>query len=371
MKVAIVHDWLTAYGGAERVIEDWLAIWPEATVFTLVYDKKHMPKRFENYHIVTTYVQKFPRATKWYKKYLSFMPKAFESLDLSGYDVVISSSSCCAKGVLSPVTAPHICYCHTPTRYVWDMYYEYRRHAGLLTRLCMPGMIHKVREWDYLAAQRVDFFTCNSNFINKRIRKYYHRDALTIYPGVRMNPNPVVESDDFYLCVSRFTYYKRLDLAVAACTKLGKKLVVVGGGEEEKHLRKIAGPTVEFKGRLSDEEVFALMPHAKAFLFPGEEDFGSTPVEAQSSGVPVLAYGRGGILETVREGDTGLFFREQTVDAVCACIGQFEKQGVTYSRQQIHDYARKFSQEVYRPKFKAYVEKCVEDWKNLQPEVLE
>lgn len=371
MKVAIVHDWLTAYGGAERVIEDWLAIWPDATLFTLVYDKKHMPERFRKYHIVTTYLQHFPRATKWYKKYLSFMPRAFESLDLSGYDVVISSSSCCAKGVLSPVTVPHICYCHTPTRYVWDMYFEYRRHAGLLTRLCMPAMIHKIRQWDFLAAQRVDYFTCNSNFINKRIKKYYRRDALTIYPGVRMNPNPVVEPDDFYLCVSRFTYYKRLDLAVMACTKLGRHLVVVGGGEEEKRLKKLAGPTVEFRGRLSDEEVFRLMPHAKAFLFPGEEDFGSTPVEVQSSGVPVLAYGRGGILETVKEGETGLFFHQQSVEAVCACIERFERQGVSFDRAQIQKWAHTFSQEVYRPKFKAYVEACVSEWQNQKPEVLD
>ncbi len=370
MKVAIVHDWLTVYGGAERVIEDWLAIWPDATLFTLVYDRKHMPKRFEKYHIVTTYVQKFPRATSWYKKYLSFMPKAFESLDLSGYDVVISSSSSCAKGVLTPVNAPHICYCHTPTRYVWDMYYTYRAHAGLLTRLFMPSLIHKVRQWDYLAAQRVDYFTCNSHFIAKRIKKYYQRDALVIYPGVRMNPHPVVDDKGFYLCVSRFTYYKRLDLAVKACTRLGKRLVVVGGGEEEKQLRALAGSTIEFRGRLSDEEVFDLMPKAKAFLFPGEEDFGSTPVEVQSSGVPVLAFGRGGVLETVIDGKTGLFFHEQSVDALCFCIEKFEKEGVAYTRSEIHDYAHRFSQEVFRPKFKRYVESCVEQWKNRKSEEL-
>lgn len=363
MKVAIVHDWLVQYGGAERVVEDILSLYPDATIFTLVYDKKRMPKRFQDYHIVTTPMQKWPFSTKLYKNFLTFMPKEFESLDLTGYDLVISSCSSCSKGVITPVNAPHICYCHTPTRYIWDMYYEYRSHAGWLKRKLMPGMVHRMRLWDKAAADRVDFFVSNSNFIKQRIKKFYHRDATTIYPGARMNPFPATEQpDDFYLVVSRFVYYKRIDLAIKACTNLKKHLVVIGSGDEAANLKKIAGPTVTFKGNLSDEEVQQEFLHAKAFLFPGEEDFGLTPVEAQSAGTPVLAYGKGGALETILDGKTGLFFPEQTQESLEACITRFEQDGVLSSRKEIQEYSRKFSQEVFRTTFKAYVDQCLKEW---------
>lgn len=364
MKVAVVHEWLTVYGGSERVLEDILSLYPDATLYALVYDKDRMPERFRNYHIVTTKMQHWFRATKWYKKYLAFMPAAYEALDLTEYDLVISSSTCCAKGVLTGVDTPHICYCHTPTRYEWDMYYEYYRNASPLTRLFMPGMIRKLRLWDYAAAQRVDYFVSNSDYIARRIRKYYRRDAKTIHPGVRMYRGPIQEPDDFYLVLSRFVPYKRVDLAVEACTKLGKRLVVIGGGEEEKRLRRLAGPTVEFKGFLNDREVAEILPHAKAFLFPGVEDFGITPVEAQTCGVPVIAYAAGGALETVEDGRTGLFFHEQEVDALCEAIGKFEREGVALSRAEIHENAEKFSQERFRREFRAYVDACMADWKS-------
>jgi len=363
MKVAIVHDWLVQYGGAERVVEDILSIYPDATIFTLVYDRKRMPARFRNYHIVTTYMQKWPFSTKLYKNFLTFMPKAFESLDLRGYDLVISSCSSCSKGIITPVGAPHICYCHTPTRYIWDMYYEYRSHAGWLKRKLMPGMVHSMRLWDKAAADRVDYFVSNSDFIKQRIKKFYHRDAVTIYPGTRLNPKPALEQpDDYYLVVSRFVYYKRIDLAVEACTKLGKKLVIIGSGDEAANLKKLAGSTIEFKGSLSDDEVQETFLHAKAFLFPGEEDFGLTPVEAESAGVPVLAYGKGGALETVQDGKTGLFFKEQTVESVMDCISRFETNGVAYSRKAIQEYSKAFSQDVFRTQFKAYVDQCLAQW---------
>ena len=363
MKVAIVHDWLVQYGGAERVVEDILSIYPEATIFTLVYDKKRMPQRFQKYHIVTTPMQKWPFATKLYKNFLTFMPKEFESLDLSGFDLVISSCSSCSKGVITPVQAPHICYCHTPTRYIWDMYYEYRSHAGWLKRKLMPGMVHRMRLWDKEAADRVDFFVSNSNFIGQRIRKFYHRDAVTIYPGAKLNPKPTIEiPDDYYLVVSRFVYYKRIDLAIRACVNLKKRLVIIGSGDEAKTLRKLAGPMVTFKGNLSDEEVQETFLHAKAFLFPGEEDFGLTPVEAQSAGVPVLAFGKGGALETVKDGKTGLFFYEQTTESLVECINRFENEGVSFSRNEIQQYSKAFSQEAFRETFKAYVDQCLKQW---------
>lgn len=358
MKVAIVHDWLVNYGGAERVVEQLHALFPEAPVYTLVYDKKRMPVRFRAYDIRTTYLQKFPFATRLYKNMLTLMPGAFERLDLTEYDLVISSCSSCCKGVITRPDAVHICYCHTPTRYVWDFYYTYVANAGWLKRLLIPSMMQKMRVWDRLAADRVDYFIANSRYIARRIQKFYRREASVVYPGVRIGEYPLAEQpDDYYLIVSRFTYYKRIDLAVRACTKLKKRLVVVGGGEEEKRLRALAGPTVEFRGRLTDEEVRSLYARAKAFLFPGEEDFGITPVEAMSAGCPVLAYGRGGVTETVLDGKTGLFFTEQTEDALISCIERFEREGVAYTRAELRAHSLRFSEARFLDEMRALCEK--------------
>jgi len=358
MKVAIVHDWLVNYGGAERVIEQLHALFPEAPVYTLVYDAKTMPARFRGYDIRTTYLQKLPFAARLYKNMLTLMPGAFERLDLTEYDLVVSSCSSCSKGVITRPDAAHICYCHTPTRYLWDFYYTYVSNAGWLKRRLIPPMIHRMRIWDRLAADRVDHFVANSNFIAQRIRKYYRREADVVYPCVHINEFPLAEQpDDYYLIVSRFTYYKRIDLAVQACSRLGKRLIVVGGGEEEKRLRALAGPTVEFRGRLSDDEIKALYARAKAFLFPGEEDFGITPVEAMSAGCPVLAYGRGGVRETVLDQKTGLFFSEQTVESLMACIERFEREGVSYSRAQMREHSLRFSEERFCDEMRALCER--------------
>ena len=354
MKVAIVHDWLVNYGGAERVVEQLHALFPQAPVYTLVYDRKKMPARFHAYDIRTTYLQKFPFATRLYKNMLTLMPGAFERLDLTEYDLVISSCSSCSKGVITRPDAVHICYCHTPTRYVWDFYYTYVANAGWLKRLLIPHMMQKMRVWDRLAADRVDYFVANSRYIARRIQKFYRREAEVVYPGVRIGECALAEQpDDYYLIVSRFTYYKRIDLAVRACTKLNKRLVVVGGGEEEKRLRALAGPTVEFRGRLTDEEIRALYARAKAFLFPGEEDFGITPVEAMSAGCPVLAYGRGGVTETVLDGKTGLFFAEQTEEALISCIERFEREGVAYTRAELRAHSLRFSEERFLSEMRA------------------
>jgi glycosyltransferase involved in cell wall biosynthesis len=218
-------------------------------------------------------------------------------------------------------------------------------------------MMHKIRTWDQLAAQRVDHYISNSNYIAQRIKKYYHADATTIYPPVHISDfEPVETPDDYYLVVSRFVYYKRIDLAVAACNKLGKRLVIVGGGDEEKKLRAMAGPTIEFAGRVSDDEMMRLYMHAKAFLFPGEEDFGITPVEAQSAGCPVLAYGKGGALETVKDGKTGFFFYEQTAESLTECIQRFEAEGVACSRKEIRQHSLSFREERFREEMAAFVQ---------------
>lgn len=249
--------------------------------------------------------------------------------------------------------------CYSPTRYLWDLYNEYYESASAIKKVFMPGMIHDVRMWDFQAAQRVDEFVVDSDFVGKRVAKYYRRSFTTIYPGVNVDEQEIGEgTGDYYLVVSRFVGYKRVDLAIEACNRLGRKLVVIGsGGEEEQRLRELAGPTVEFLGRVSDEEMRQAYAGAKAFLFPGMEDYGLTPIEAMAAGVPVLAYGRGGALETVLDGRTGLFFHEQTAESLISCIERFEADGVSFSRQEMHEYvAENFSEKQFVSKFKEFAE---------------
>lgn len=362
LKVALVHDWLVGQGGGERVLKCFHEMWPEAPIYTLVYDEAKAPAWTRECDVRTTYIQKWPGAKSHHKLLLSFMPKAWEALDLTEYDLVISSCASCCKGVLTRPDAVHICCCYSPTRYVWDLYYEYLAGAGAIKRLFMPSMIHKVRMWDYLAAQRVDEFVVDSNFVGRRVEKFYRRQATTIYPGVRVNEQEVRDaSEDYYLVVSRFVGYKRVDIAVDACNKLGKRLIIIGsGGEDEERLRAAAGPTVEFLGRVSDEEMRNWYAGAKAFLFPGMEDYGLTPVEAMAAGVPVLAYGKGGALETVSDGRTGLFFYQQDADGLCECIERFEREGVALSRQEIHEYSKRFSEDNFAKEFRLFVDKTLE-----------
>lgn len=353
LKVALVHDWLVGRGGGERVLYDIHTLFPDAPIYTLVYNQDKAPEWCKECDIRTTYIQKWPGAKSHHKLLLSFMPKAWEALDLTEYDLVISCCASCCKGVITRPDALHVCYSFSPTRYVWDLYYDYLENTNAIKRFFMKRMIHKVRLWDFQAAQRVDHFAADSNFVGSRIKKYYRRDFTTIYPGTRINEYPITEMpDDYYLVVARFVRYKRVDLAIEACNQLKKKLVVIGsGGEEEERLKKLAGDTVEFLGRVSDEEMERYYSRAKAFLFPGIEDYGITPVEAMSAGVPVLAFGKGGALETVQDGKTGLYFHDQTVSGLVHCIEEFERNGVAYSRQQIHDYSLNFSDEIFKGNF--------------------
>lgn len=353
LKVALVHDWLVGRGGGERVLYDIHTLFPDAPIYTLVYDQDKAPEWCKECDIRTTYIQKWPGAKSHHKLLLSFMPKAWEALDLTEYDLVISCCASCCKGVITRPDALHVCYSFSPTRYVWDLYYDYLENTNAIKRFFMKRMIHKVRLWDFQAAQRVDHFAADSNFVGSRIKKYYRRDFTTIYPGTRINEYPITEMpDDYYLVVARFVRYKRVDLAIEACNQLKKKLVVIGsGGEEEERLKKLAGDTVEFLGRVSDEEMERYYSRAKAFLFPGIEDYGITPVEAMSAGVPVLAFGKGGALETVQDGKTGLYFHDQTVSGLVHCIEEFERNGVAYSRQQIHGYSLNFSDEIFKGNF--------------------
>ena len=359
-RVALVHDWLVSEGGGEHFLRHLHEMYPDAPIYTLVYDEEKAPAWVKDCDVRTTYMQKWPGAKSHHKLLLSFMPKAWESLDLTEYDLVISACSSCCKGVLTRSNAVHVCYCHSPIRYVWDLYFDYYENAGRVKRFFMPRMIHRVRQWDFQAAQRVDYFLANSDYVGKRIRKFYRREAVTLYSGIEIPQEEVLDKrDDYYLVVSRFVSYKRVDLAIEACNLLGRRLVVVGsGGEEEARLREMAGPTVEFVGRASDKELENYYAHARAFLFPGIEDFGLTPVEAMAGGCPVLAYGEGGATETVVDGQTGLFFYEQTAEALAACIEDFE--GQTFCAAACRARAEQFSEARFKHEMREFCNRALE-----------
>ncbi len=360
LKVALVHEWLVALGGSEQFLRMVHDMFPQAPIYTLVYDKERAPAWTRSCDIRTTYLQKVPGAIRHHKKFLSLMPGAWESLDLTEYDLVISSCSSCCKGVLTRSDAVHVCYCHSPIRYVWDLYQEYLRDASPITRAAMKTIIPRIRQWDFVAAQRVDHFISNSDYVAGRIRKFYRRDAHTVYSAVPKKPAELREPQGYYLVVSRFVSYKRVDLAIQACNLLGRKLLIAGsGGEEQDALRQIAGPSVEFLGFVSDEQLAEVYAGADALLFPGVEDFGLTPPEAMAYGVPVLAYGKGGVLETVEEGKTGHFFHEQSAESLARCIEEFEQNGVELSRKEISERTlARFNLDAFRRDLLGEVARC-------------
>lgn len=328
MKVALVHDYLNQMGGAERVVLALHEIFPDAPLYTSIYDPKRVDPAFQKIDIRTSFMQKLPFVMKHHQPYLPLYPFAMENLDLRGYDLVLSSSSAFGKGVITRPETLHICYCHTPMRWCWN-YTEYveREQIGKLPRKVLPLFITGLRIWDQTSALRVDHFIANSPVVAERIAKYYRRDAIVIPPPVeasRFPFDPSTQPEDYFLIVSRFLPYKRIDLAIAACNALRLPLVIIGSGRYEQELRKMAGPTIRFLGRLSDTEVLHYYAHCRALLLPGEEDFGITPLEAQASGRPVIAYGAGGALTSVIDGVTGAFFDEQTVKSLSAVLATFD-----------------------------------------------
>ena len=373
MKVAIVHDWLVNYGGAERVVEEMLKLYPDADIFTLVYDEKKMGKIFPKEKVHTSFVQKLPMSTRLYTKLLTLMPKAFESFDFSGYDLVLCSSSSCAKGVITPPDVPHICYIHTPMRYAWDQFFEYRKRSGRLTSFFMNRWMPSIRLWDFISSQRIDSLIANSKYIARRIQKYWNLSSTVIYPPVdtgRLSPNNK-PAEDFYVVFSRFVPYKRIDLAISACGKLGKKLVVIGGGSQEAELKALAKEAfsshpddVKFTGRISDSEVQDYLQRCKAMIFSAEEDFGIIPVEVQACGRPVIAFGKGGALETVRDGVTGVFFDKQETESVCTAIKNFEDLSArgTFVSEKIVEHAKSFSAEHFRKELLEHINKVTADF---------
>lgn len=370
MKVAIVQEWLVTVGGSDKVVKAILDVFPDADIYTLVAKKEvcdELGIPWEKVH--TSFIQKMPLGTKKHRAYLPLFPFAIEQFDLRGYDVVISSSHCVAKGVLTKADQLHICYCHSPIRYCWDMYNEYLEESHLdkgfkswLVRL----MLHPIRKFDAIAGSRVDYYISNSDYVGQRIRKTYRRKATTIHPNIDISNFELCnDKQEYYLASSRLVAYKKIDIIIEAFNQMpDKKLVVIGGGPNLEAYRKLAKDNVTVMGYQPFDVLKDKMQHAKAFVFAADEDFGMIPIEAQSCGTPVIAYGHGGSLETVNGGKTGLFFNEQTPEAIVEAVNKFESMGSQpFAPADCRQWAEGFSEERFKREIKEFVEEKYEEFK--------
>lgn len=360
--MAVVHDWLTGMRGGERVLEAILEIFPQADLYTLLYNPGTVSDRIADRKIVTSFVDRLPMKREGYRNYLVLFPTAIETFDFTGYDLVVSSSHCVARGVVTPPGVPHVCYFHSPMRYVWDMYHEYFPPQGFVNRWVLPFAANYLRMWDAAAAPRVDAHVCNSAFVGQRIQRYYGRSSTVVHPPCISDSHKVPADErreDFYLIVSAFAPYKRIELALEAFRGWGRRLLVVGSGQEEKRLRRYEVDNVRFLGNLSREGIVTLYRTARGLIFPGREDFGIVPVEAQSYGCPVVAYGAGGALETVVADRTGVFFTEQTVDALREAVLKNEK--LRYKREDFQNSVARFTDARFRQGFVREVERALKD----------
>lgn len=370
MKVAIVQEWLVTVGGSDKVVKAILDVFPDADIYTLVAKKEvcdELGIPWEKVH--TSFIQKMPLGTKKHRAYLPLFPFAIEQFDLRGYDVVISSSHCVAKGVLTKADQLHICYCHSPIRYCWDMYNEYLEESHLdkgfkswLVRL----MLHPIRQFDAIAGSRVDYYISNSDYVGQRIRKTYRRKATTIHPNIDISNFELCnDKQEYYLASSRLVAYKKIDTIIEAFNQMpDKKLVVIGGGPNLEAYRKLAKDNVTVMGYQPFDVLKDKMQHAKAFVFAADEDFGMIPIEVQSCGTPVIAYGHGGSLETVNGGKTGLFFYEQTPEAIVEAVNKFESMGLQpFAPADCRQWAEGFSEERFKREIKEFVEEKYEEFK--------
>ena len=369
LRVAIVHYWFVGRAGGERVVEALAEVFPQADLFSLVADTTTLAPVLQNRKLETSFLQRVPGAKKYHRHFLPLHPLALEQFDLSGYDLVISSESGPAKGVITSSKTCHICYCHSPMRYIWDMYPEYRRSMGRIVGTVFSMTAHYMRLWDYAAAGRVDYFIANSAFVASRIKKYYGRESTVIHPPVESAAGQISrEPGEYYLALGRLVDYKRFDLAVDACTDLGRRLRVIGTGPQFDKLRQRAGASVEFLGTVDDNVVRENLAGCRALLFPGEEDFGMVPVEAQSMGKPVIAYASGGVLETVRGNlsdvsPTGVFFAKQSTSDLTEAILNFESREQAFCPKSIREHSLQFDSAIFKQKTLDFVTNAIEDFR--------
>ncbi len=369
LKVAIVTDWLTNRGGGERVFLLFAEIFPQADIYTSVFKASTFPE-LSGRKIYVSHLQRSPLRNK-HQLFAMMRPAVFEAFDLDDYDLVISVTSAEAKGVLTKPETPHICYCHTPTRYYWSHYHDYLKEKQLgllnpLVKLVMPSLVHKLRMWDRVAADRVDFFIANSRHTQKRIAKYYEAGSAVIHPPVNYQRFSIkAPQEDFYLVVGRQVPYKRTDLVIEAFNQLSRPLKIIGVGPEISRLKGLAKfRNIEFLGGLTDEETARYFASCKALIFPQEEDFGIVPLEAMAAGKPVIAYGKGGALETVIDKKTGLLFKEQTVGCLIEAVKHFEKLAISPSVCRAQ--ARRFDQSVFRRRIKQFIERAISKYHQVQ-----
>lgn len=353
LKVALVHDFLDTYGGAERVLGVISEIFPEAPIYTLIYNKEKMRGKFKDREIHTSFLQKFPNWIKKRKKYLvPFMPTAPETFDLRDFDLVVSSSGAWSKGIVTRLNTKHICYMHSPMRFVWDYNEKYVQEIGKKMGIFRRMLLSYLRIWDFEAAQRPDILVANSEYTKKRIQKYYRRDSQVIYPSILENSakkdNLKIKEENYFLVVSRLSAYKKVDLVVEVFNKMGLPLVIIGEGEEEKRIKKIAGKNIKILSWQSDEVIQEYYKKARAFIFPAVDDFGLTMLEAMSQGTPVIAIKKGGALEIIKEGVTGEFFEAQTIEVLADGVRRFIEKENTYNKETIRAEAKKFSKEKFK-----------------------
>jgi glycosyltransferase involved in cell wall biosynthesis len=361
MRIAIVHDFLNQFGGAERVVSALNEVYPEAPIYTSIYDESRLPAYFKTMDIRTSFMQKLPLISRWFKAYFMLYPLAFESFDLAEYDVILSSSSAYAKGIKKRPGQLHICYCYTPPRFIWryENYIEGEGLAGWLKRL-LPFLLEPIKQWDLATSRRVDCFVAISREVARRVREIYGRESDIIYPPVEtafFQPSAV--DRDYYLVVSRLNHYKRVDLVVEAFNRLGLPLKIIGDGPARQRLERQAGPHIEFLGRRPDAEVKRSLAECRALIFPGEEDFGIVPLEANAAGRPVIAYRAGGARETVIDGKTGIFFGEQTPAALVAAVERFKF--AVFDKGAIRRHALQFDKNVFKKKIESFVRKKYEE----------
>lgn len=356
MKVALVHDWLNQIGGAEDVLENLMAMYPERPLYTSLYWREKMPAHWQQWDIRTSFIDRLPGARRKQQLYFPLYPFAFEQFDFRGYDLVISNKSGFCHGIITGPETLHVCYCLTPTRYVWR-YHQYaeQENLGRLTRLLLPPFLTQLRQWDRLAADRVDFFIAISQEVRRRIAKVYGRESVIIYPPVDTQRfTPAARLDDYYVIVGRLVPYRRIDLLIEAFNKMGRRLLIAGSGRDRERLEALAGPTIEFLGYVPDADLPDLLARAQAFMFPGEEDFGIAPIQAMAAGRPVIAFAAGGALDTVIPGETGVLFTEQSAAAIISAVEGFD--AMTLSPAHIRAHAEQFDTAVFRQKLSQFIE---------------